>query len=62
MPINHLLAQHQLAQLNASNARSEEERARFVDLETVYAEKIEAWRTALDLPSEGWPTRAARSE
>lgn len=55
MPMNDLLAQHQLAQLNAKTATTEEERAHFVDLEEVYASKIDAWRAALDLPPEGWP-------
>lgn len=58
MPINDLLAQHQLAQLNASNAASDEERTHFADLESVYAAKIAAWRAALDLPPEGWPSGA----
>lgn len=55
MPINDLLAQHQMAQLNAQTATSDEERAHFADLESVYARKIEAWRAALDLPQDGWP-------
>lgn len=55
MPMNDLLAQHQLAQLKAREAGSSQERARFADLESLYAEKIEAWRAALGLPNEGWP-------
>lgn len=55
MPMNDLLAQHQLAQLNARTAESDEDRARFSDLESIYAAKIEAWRAALELPSTGWP-------
>jgi hypothetical protein len=59
MPINDLLAQHQLAQLNAQNAATDEERMHFADLESLYAAKIEAWREALGLPNEGWPGDAA---
>lgn len=55
MPINDLLAKHQLAQLNAQTATSDEDRLHFIDLESVYAAKIEAWRAALDLPQDGWP-------
>ena len=55
MPMNDLLAQHQLAQHRAQNAESDEERTHFADLETVYAAKIEAWRAAPDLPQDGWP-------
>jgi hypothetical protein len=46
MPINDLLAQHQLAQLNARNATSDEERSAFTDLESYYAARIAAWRAA----------------
>lgn len=56
MPVNDLLAQHQLARLNAQNAASPEDRAAFADLETYYAERIGAWRAALNLPQGGWPT------
>lgn len=59
MPINDLLARHQLAQLSATSAATTEERTRFADLESVYAAKIEAWRTALGLPNDGWPSDAA---
>jgi hypothetical protein len=55
MPINDLLAQHQLAQLNARNATSDEERSAFTDLESYYAARIAAWRAALELEPEGWP-------
>lgn len=55
MPINDLLAQHQLARLHASAAPTDEERAAFIDLEEVYAAKIDSWRAALGLPREGWP-------
>lgn len=59
MPINDLLAQHQLAQLNGQTASTDEERTHFADLESYYAAKIDAWRAALDLPSDGWPKDAA---
>lgn len=59
MPVNDLLAQHQLARLNAQNATSEEERAAFADLEAYYAARITAWREALELPQTGWPGQAA---
>lgn len=59
MPINDLLAQHQLAQLNAQTAETDEERTHFADLESYYAAKIDAWRSALDLPNDGWPRDAA---
>ena len=59
MPMNDLLAQHQLAQHQAQNAATDEERTHFADLESVYAAKIEAWRAALDLPNDGWPGDAA---
>lgn len=59
MPINDLLAQHQLAQLNAQTARTDEERTHFADLESVYAAKIEAWRAAIGLSGDGWPGDAA---
>lgn len=55
MPINDLLAKHQLAKLKADHAANDESRSHFVDLESVYASKIEAWRSALDLPQDGWP-------
>ena len=55
MPMNDLLARHQLARLNAQNAASPEDRATFAGLEAYYAERIEAWREALDLPRAGWP-------
>ena len=61
MPINDLLAQHQLAQLNAQAAATDEERTHFADLESYYAAKIDAWRAALDLPNEGWPSGAAEA-
>lgn len=59
MPMNDLLAQHRLAQHKAQTATSHEERMHFADLESYYAAKIEAWREALDLPNEGWPSGAA---
>lgn len=59
MPMNDLLAQHQLAQHQAQNATTDEERERFADLESYYAAKIDAWRDALDLPNQGWPNDAA---
>ena len=64
MPMNDLLAQHQLAQHKAQNANTGEERTHFADLETVYAAKIAAWRAALDLPQDGWPaeSKVAASE
>ena len=58
MPMNDLLAQHQLAQHKAQNATTGEERTHFADLETVYAAKIAAWRAALDLPQDGWPAES----
>ena len=61
MPMNELLARHQLAQHKAQTATSDEERTRFADLESYYAAKIDAWRSALDLPPEGWPNDAARA-
>jgi hypothetical protein len=61
MPVNDLLAQHQLAQLNAQNAATDEERTRFIDLESVYAAKIEAWRAAIGLSNDGWPGDATPS-
>jgi hypothetical protein len=61
MPINDLLAQHQLAQLNARAAGSDEERTAFTDLESYYAARIAAWRAALDLPPDGWPSTAAEA-
>lgn len=61
MPINDLLARHQLAKLNANAAQTDEERAHYTDLESAYAAKIEAWRTALDLPAEGWPAAPERA-
>lgn len=62
MPINDLLARHQLAQLRTRTAPSEEERTASADLESYYAAKIEAWRTALSLPREGWPRDRAALE
>lgn len=59
MPINDLLAQHQLARLSAAAATSEEERTAFAGLESYYAAKIDAWRAALDLPRDGWPGGAS---
>ena len=59
MPMNDLLAQHQLAQHKAQTAPNDAERKHYSDLESVYAAKIDAWRTALDLPDEGWPRHAS---
>ena len=59
MPMNDLLAQHQLAQHKAQTATTDEERTHFADLESYYAAKIDAWRSALDLPNQGWPNDAA---
>lgn len=59
MPMNDLLARHQLAQHKAKAATSDEERTHFADLESYYAAKIEAWRAALDLAPDGWPSGAA---
>lgn len=59
MPMNDLLARRQLAQHKAQTATSDVERAHFADLESYYAAKIDAWRAALDLPGDGWPSSAA---
>ena len=55
MDMNQLLYNHQLAQLQASEAACGEERAEKAMLVGHHAEQIANWRHANNLPQTGWP-------
>lgn len=55
MSINQLLHHHQLAQMNAGQARSATDRETYFDLVGYYAKRIGQWRRAQGLTDAGWP-------
>lgn len=55
MDVNQLLFDHQRATLHAQTARSEMDRATYVELAGFYASRIHAWRKARGIKQADWP-------
>lgn len=55
MNLNQLLYNHQLAKLNAGQARVGADRDTYFDLVGYYAKRLTEWRRANGLSEIGWP-------